>query len=314
MNHSRWWAAVVVVVAMGLAACGTIPTAGPGPTHPTTSASPPASPSSPPTTTPPTPPTPSQDPSAGSGGVTVSQRPSPSKTSDQAPKGVVVTPAAVVHRCMADPDRDECPDKPVVYLTVDDGPSPESTNNYLAILAKHGIAATFFVTGQQASQFPGLVQKIFAQGSGIGVHTWSHDYSVLYPDRVADPKRIGDEIDRTLGTLRDALGPDFTTTAFRYPGGHMSWKGMGPADKAVAARGMAWLDWNAMYGDAEPESRRPTTVEDMVNMVTSGAENSGNNTVVVLLHEGPTRKLSQQATPAVIAWFRDHGYRFGVIR
>lgn len=316
--------AIVAVMVIGLGACGTIPTSGPGSRPSQASDSGrhtgerpggerPRPPARPPSSTPP-----SSTPSSSQPPTTPSTSPSSQRSEGEVASrrddGLVVTPAAVVQRCLVDPQHRDCPRTPTVYLTIDDGPSSASTADYLSMLTAHQVAATFFVTGHQAAGQPHLLRQIIDQGSTIGVHSWSHDYDLLYPDRVADPAQIGSEVDRTLAALRDALGPAFTTTtAFRYPGGHMSWQGMGPADHALAKRGMSWVDWNALYGDAEPQERRPTTRKAMVKMAITTAKAADNPTVVVLLHDGPTRGLSRAATPRVIDWFLEHGYRFGVI-
>jgi peptidoglycan/xylan/chitin deacetylase (PgdA/CDA1 family) len=61
-----------------------------------------------------------------------------------------------------------------VVLTFDDGPMPRSTRGVLAALAAQCTKATFFMVGQMAAAYPGLVQEVAAQGHTIGTHTWSH--------------------------------------------------------------------------------------------------------------------------------------------
>lgn len=64
--------------------------------------------------------------------------------------------------------------KPMIALTFDDGPHITYTTEILNALKKYGGAATFFVVGSRASQYPQILQNIVAQGSEIGNHTWSH--------------------------------------------------------------------------------------------------------------------------------------------
>lgn len=61
-----------------------------------------------------------------------------------------------------------------VSLTFDDGPDPEVTPLVLELLARHGITATFFVTGLRAERYPDLMRAILAGGHAIGNHSYSH--------------------------------------------------------------------------------------------------------------------------------------------
>lgn len=50
--------------------------------------------------------------------------------------------------------------------------------------------------------------------------------------------------------MKQALGPDFNTHLWRYPGGHFSWKGLTGADTGLVRLGLDWIHWNAAVGDA----------------------------------------------------------------
>ncbi len=65
-------------------------------------------------------------------------------------------------------------DKPIVYLTFDDGPTTECTEKILEILATHDVKATFFCVGENARQHPELIKKIIEGGHNIGNHTMHH--------------------------------------------------------------------------------------------------------------------------------------------
>ncbi|MBW1636308.1 MAG: polysaccharide deacetylase family protein [Deltaproteobacteria bacterium] len=62
-----------------------------------------------------------------------------------------------------------------VCLTFDDGPSPSSTPVILELLARHKLAATFFVVGEKAANYPQLIADIVSQGHTVGNHSWNHD-------------------------------------------------------------------------------------------------------------------------------------------
>lgn len=61
-----------------------------------------------------------------------------------------------------------------IYLTFDDGPTPEITERVLEILDKHQIKATFFCIGDNVRKHPEIVQKILSKQHSVGNHTYSH--------------------------------------------------------------------------------------------------------------------------------------------
>jgi peptidoglycan/xylan/chitin deacetylase (PgdA/CDA1 family) len=61
-----------------------------------------------------------------------------------------------------------------IYLTFDDGPTPEITERVLEILDKNQIKATFFCIGDNVRKYPEIVQKIISQQHSVGNHTYSH--------------------------------------------------------------------------------------------------------------------------------------------
>ncbi|MGK5632757.1 bifunctional polysaccharide deacetylase/glycosyltransferase family 2 protein, partial [Streptomyces sp. URMC 123] len=76
------------------------------------------------------------------------------------------------------------PDR-TIALTFDDGPDPTWTPRVRAVLERHGVPGTFFVTGAMAARHPELVEGLVRGGHEIGVHTFSHpDLAGLSPDAV----------------------------------------------------------------------------------------------------------------------------------
>jgi|SRR5919108_892999 peptidoglycan/xylan/chitin deacetylase (PgdA/CDA1 family) len=61
-------------------------------------------------------------------------------------------------------------------LTFDNGPWPEATARILDILADRGLAATFFVVGEQLADTEGrrVAERAKAEGHWIGNHTMTH--------------------------------------------------------------------------------------------------------------------------------------------
>jgi len=65
--------------------------------------------------------------------------------------------------------------RPVVSLTFDDGPDPETTRHILQLLDRHATKSTFFVTGEKAARYGDLISEILSHGHDVGNHSYRHD-------------------------------------------------------------------------------------------------------------------------------------------
>jgi peptidoglycan/xylan/chitin deacetylase (PgdA/CDA1 family) len=65
-------------------------------------------------------------------------------------------------------------DEQKVFLTFDDGPTPEITEWVLEQLKKYNAKATFFCIGNNIEKYPEIFQKTIAEGHAIGNHTFNH--------------------------------------------------------------------------------------------------------------------------------------------
>ena len=204
------------------------------------------------------------------------------------------------------------PTEKIVFLTFDDGPNQTTTPIILDALKEAGVHATFYVIGSNVGDNPDLLKQELAEGHAINLHSWSHDYKKLYPGRKANAERVESEYVKTLEAVQSILGPEFNTEGWRYPGGHMSWKNMAGADEALASHGVHWVDWNADTRDSAPKSSRPSSVDEMVQNATEPIR-AGFHVAVILGHDTPDKMLTAESVPAIIAAYKEAGFKFGVI-
>jgi peptidoglycan-N-acetylglucosamine deacetylase len=61
-----------------------------------------------------------------------------------------------------------------LFLTFDDGPTPEITEKVLDILDKYNAKATFFCLGRNVERHPEIYHEIIHRGHAVGNHTYSH--------------------------------------------------------------------------------------------------------------------------------------------
>lgn len=202
----------------------------------------------------------------------------------------------------------------LVFLTFDDGPV-KNTPGVLDVLKRRGIPGTFFLLGKsiETVQDSSVLNRYIEEGHGIGIHSYSHEYSYLYPGRTANRDRIVEEYNRTLGLLKERLGESFDTKVFRFPGGSMSWKNIPEAQSALGGLGVIDIDWNAMSGDAEPKSRRPESPDAMAKYAMETFKNSGNlDVAVILMHDA--QSVTAEYLDALIDEFQAEGFTFGILK
>ena len=61
-----------------------------------------------------------------------------------------------------------------IWLTFDDGPTPNVTPWILSTLKTENVKATFFLVGEKIEEFPELVDAIIKDGHTIANHSYSH--------------------------------------------------------------------------------------------------------------------------------------------
>ena len=88
------------------------------------------------------------------------------------------------------------PNKPMIAITYDDGPSSTVTPRIIAILEKNNAKATFFMVGSNVGKNASLVKKMADNGYELGNHTWAHKYL---------PKQSEAERRQALNMTNDAI-------------------------------------------------------------------------------------------------------------
>ena len=61
-----------------------------------------------------------------------------------------------------------------IFLTFDDGPTPEITDWVLNVLKKENVKATFFCIGNNIEKHPAIFNRIISEKHAIGNHTYNH--------------------------------------------------------------------------------------------------------------------------------------------
>lgn len=188
----------------------------------------------------------------------------------------------------------------VVYLTLDDGPSP-NTPQILRILKDEGVHATFFVIGTQIQKYPDYLKQEYAEGNAIGNHTYSHKYEEIYQSPqsfLANLKKNEDLIYNLVG-IRPPI--------IRTPGGTQGHFSVSYYN-AVDAAGYLVYDWNVSIDDAlAPLVPADQLVHNVKRQV------PGKDKVIMLMHDAPGKTTTVDALPQIIQYLKQEGYTFGIL-
>lgn len=199
------------------------------------------------------------------------------------------------------------PNGGVIYLTFDDGPSLENTPQILDILKAKEVKATFFILNYSGEQEE-IVKRQYEEGHTIGLHGYSHDYSVVYSSMDALMNNflsLQEKVVQTTG--------GYTSRIIRFPGGSSNTvskkycKGiMSQAVEEVTQKGLIYFDWNVSSGDAEVSMCKDADqiYHNTIEGLKPGREN------VVLMHDSMGHSATRDVVEKVIDYGKENGYVF----
>lgn len=177
--------------------------------------------------------------------------------------------------------------KKQIFLTFDDGPQPELTEQILKILAQESVKATFFCVGDCAQRCPELVTRIKQEGHSVGNHTMHHlnGWHTSLKDYIAD---VG-QADKIL-----------KTNLFRPPYGKIGlrqWWYLRKKYRIVFWTAISY-DWNQRFSP-----------EKCLSKVKSVAKYGG----IVVFHDNPKAAQNMlQTLPVFIRLAKKHNAQFKV--
>ncbi|MEI7838577.1 MAG: polysaccharide deacetylase family protein [bacterium] len=192
---------------------------------------------------------------------------------------------------------------PIVSLTFDDGPSP-NTLKVLEILKKENIKATFFLIGNQIDMYPEIAKQIIDDGHCIGNHSRNHSYTLPFKGS----SKILNETHSTQIKI-DALfkgQKDENKKIFRPPHGWRSPWMM----KTMKANGYKVITWDVGL-DYLPFVSSKFIYKRIVGRTKPGS--------IILLHDSiwgkpnDNRENLVNALPNIIKTLKKRGYSFARI-
>lgn len=189
----------------------------------------------------------------------------------------------------------------IIYLTFDDGPGIY-TEEFLNVLEKYNVKATFFVTNQ-FPKYQSLIKKEYELGHTVGIHTYSHKWSIYR------------SVDTYLEDFNEIEQIIFEQTGahpsiFRFPGGSSNTvsrqysKGiMTKLSKVMTEKNYLYFDWTFDSGDT---SKNRNSKEDIIKTVKENLKGDGE--YIILMHD--LKKNTLDALPEIIEYAKSVGYEF----
>jgi len=199
-----------------------------------------------------------------------------------------------------------------VALTFDDD-RKEWMPAILNILRRNNIRATFFVTGQYASEMPTIMQRAARDGQVLANHTWYHYYPSAANGYWSVPY-LTSAITSTANLQQQTVG--YRGCFFRPPGGFMN-----NVAAVTAAQNMETVLWSVDTRDWTQPGYYSASAQNSIVGLATALTSSNAAHPVVLMHGGKAshetesavssfRGNTVQALQRVIDWYRSRGYHF----
>lgn len=203
-----------------------------------------------------------------------------------------------------------------IYLTFDDGPTPEITNWTLNTLKAYNAKATFFCIGNNVEKHPEIFQNIIKEGHAIGNHTHNHlkGWKTKTDDYLANIKLCENAFNDAYLKF-EKLNPKFqisnskivnqkslTVNLFRPPYGKIK----SAQAKKLLALNYKIIMWDVISFDWDKNIKEETCLNNVITK-------AGNGSVVVFHDSLKATKNMTYTLPKVLDYFSKQGYCFKAI-
>jgi peptidoglycan/xylan/chitin deacetylase (PgdA/CDA1 family) len=186
----------------------------------------------------------------------------------------------------------------VVYLTFDDGPTPEITDWTLSLLKQYDAKATFFCIGENISQHPNVFKRIKEAGHSIGNHTYNHlngwhSSNDVYFNNIVKCEEVIDTYSGKL-TLQEKL--------FRPPYGKITLKQF----KFLKKRKYKVIMWDVLSADFDTKITPDQCAQNVLKNIQPGS--------ILIFHDSiKASKNLKYALPQTLEYLQRNGYKMSAI-
>lgn len=176
-------------------------------------------------------------------------------------------------------------DQPVVYLTFDDGPTPEVTEKTWDLLECFHAKATFFLVGANVEKYPEYLEKYQAKGHQIGNHSYDHLNGWNTQNEV-----YFESVNKASSFIPGSL--------FRPPYGKIK-----RSQTKELKSGYSIVMWSVLSGDFDPKVDADKCASNVIDNVENGS--------IVVLHDSKkAANVMLAALPIILRSLSEKGYVF----
>lgn len=187
-----------------------------------------------------------------------------------------------------------------IYLTFDDGPSPEITEWVLQELKKHQAKATFFCIGNNIEKYPDIFEKVINQGHSVGNHTFDH----LNGWKTSTEEYLENIIQWSVVSGQAENNKQQTTNnkLFRPPYGKIKTS----QAKKLRQLGYKIIMWDVLSADFDATISKEKCLENATKSVKSGS--------IIVFHDSLKAFPHLEYTlPKALKYFTEKGFIFEAI-
>nr|WP_158727847.1 MULTISPECIES: polysaccharide deacetylase family protein [unclassified Flavobacterium] len=187
--------------------------------------------------------------------------------------------------------------KKVVYLTFDDGPTPEVTSWILDELNKYNFKATFFCIGDNIRKYPVIFKKIISEGHAVGNHTFNHlnGWKTSTQNYIDNTELCQEIIDKNMQYNSDSK-------IFRPPYGKIK----KAQSRALLKMGYKIFMWDVLSADFDGKITNEECLNNVIMNLQPGS--------IIVFHDSikAFEKL-KYVLPATLQYLQDNNYETKVI-
>lgn len=177
-----------------------------------------------------------------------------------------------------------------VYLTFDDGPTPEITEWVLAQLKMYNAKASFFCIGDNIRKYPEVFQKTIAEGHAIGNHTFNHlnGWKTNTPEYIDNATSAKEIIEQYLESA----------PLFRPPYGKIK-----PSQARILRKmGYKIIMWDIISVDYDANISKETCLDNVLRNIQPGS--------IIVFHDSVKAfKNLEYVLPKTLAYLKEKGFQ-----
>lgn len=191
-----------------------------------------------------------------------------------------------------------------IYLTFDDGPTPQITDWTLQTLKQFNAKATFFCVGNNIENHPNIFQNILKQEHAIGNHTQNHvkgwrTKTTNYVENVLLTESVLKKQILNYNASKVEANHGLSVNLFRPPYGQITPK----QGKRLTQLGYKIVMWDVLSFDWDSTISSNQCFQNVISKSKKGS--------IIVFHDSiKASKHMQFALPKVLEYFTQKGYTF----